>query len=62
MQFYFCPYHVDGIIPKFTKKSNLRKPDNGMFLKAKKKWHIDVKNSFMIGDQKTDMLFAKNQN
>ena len=56
---YFCPYHVDGIIPKFTKKSNLRKPDNGMFLKAKKKWHIDVKNSFMIGDQKTDMLFAK---
>ena len=30
-----------------------------MFQKAKKKWNIDLKNSFMIGDQKTDMEFAK---
>ena len=30
-----------------------------MFLKAKKKWKIDMENSFMVGDQKTDMEFAK---
>ena len=30
-----------------------------MFRLAKKKWKIDKKNSFMIGDQKTDMQFAK---
>ena len=56
---YFCPYHKDGIIRKYTKTSILRKPNNGMFLKASKVWKINKKESFMIGDQKTDMEFAK---
>ena len=34
---YFCPFHIDGIVNKYKKKSNLRKPDIGMFQKAKKK-------------------------
>jgi D-glycero-D-manno-heptose 1,7-bisphosphate phosphatase len=58
--FYFCPFHKDGTIKRFRKNSILRKPNIGMFLLAKKKWNIDRKNSFMIGDQKTDMEFAKN--
>ena len=57
--FYFCPFHKDGIIKKYKKNSSLRKPNTGMFRLAKKKWKIDKKNSFMIGDQKTDMQFAK---
>jgi len=57
---YFCPYHVDGIIEKYKKKSNLRKPGIGMFIKASKIWKIDKKQSFMIGDQATDMAFAEN--
>lgn len=56
---YFCPYHKDGVIKKYKKKSNLRKPAIGMFLKASKIWKIDKKKSFMIGDQITDMEFAK---
>lgn len=56
---YFCPYHKDGIIKKYKKISSLRKPKIGMFLKASKVWNIDKKKSFMIGDQKTDMEFAK---
>jgi D-glycero-D-manno-heptose 1,7-bisphosphate phosphatase len=56
---YFCPFHIDGIIPRYKKLSILRKPNNGMFLLAKKRWNIDIKNSFMIGDQITDMQFAK---
>ena len=56
---YFCPYHVDGIIKKYKKKSILRKPGIGMFKKACKIWRIDKKSSFMIGDQITDMEFAK---
>ena len=31
-----------------------------MIIKAKKKWNIDIKQSFMIGDKKTDLLAAKN--
>jgi D-glycero-D-manno-heptose 1,7-bisphosphate phosphatase len=56
---FFCPFHIDGVVSKYKKKSNLRKPNNGMFLKVKKKMKIDIENSFMIGDQKTDMEFAK---
>lgn len=58
-KFYFCPFHKDGIIKRYKKKSSLRKPNIGMFLLAKKIWNIDQKNSFMIGDQKTDIEFAK---
>ena len=57
--FYFCPFHKDGIIKKYKKNSSLRKPNIGMFRLAKRKWKIDKKNSFMIGDQKTDIEFAK---
>ncbi len=56
---FFCPFHIDGVVKKYKKKSNLRKPGIGMFLKANKIWKVDKKNSFMIGDQKTDMQFAK---
>jgi D-glycero-D-manno-heptose 1,7-bisphosphate phosphatase len=57
--FYYCPFHKDGIVKKYKKYSSLRKPNIGMFSLAQKKWNIDKKNSFMIGDQKTDIEFAK---
>ena len=55
----FCPFHKDGIIKKYKKRSNLRKPNNGMFKIINKKWPVDKKKSFMIGDQSTDIKFAK---
>lgn len=58
-KFYFCPYHECGIINKYKKKTYLRKPGIGMFRLAQKKWNIDKKKSFLIGDQMTDMQFAK---
>lgn len=57
--FFFCPYHENGIIKRYKKKSLLRKPEIGMFNLAKQKWRIDKKNSFMIGDKFTDIQFAK---
>lgn len=56
----FCPFHKDGIVKKYKKNSKLRKPNIGMFQIINKKWKVDKKKSFMIGDQKTDMKFAKN--
>jgi|TARA_B110000438_G_C15565598_1_gene543082 D-glycero-D-manno-heptose 1,7-bisphosphate phosphatase len=58
----FCPFHENGIIKKYKKKSNLRKPGIGMFLKINKIWKVDRKSSFIIGDQLTDMQFAKKAN
>ena len=58
-RFLFCPFHIDGKIRKYKKRSSLRKPDIGMFKIINKIWKVDKRNSFMIGDQKTDMQFAK---
>ena len=55
----FCPFHKNGIIRKYKKNSYLRKPKNGMFKIVNKKWKVDKKKSFIIGDQITDMEFAK---
>lgn len=59
---YFCPYHPKYGIGKYKKKTNDRKPGSGMILKAIKKWNIDSKKSFMIGDKKIDLLAAKGAN
>ncbi len=55
----FCPFHPDGIIQKFKKKSELRKPGNMMIKNIEKKWLITKKKSFMIGDQVSDKETAK---
>lgn len=57
--FFFCPYHKDGIRKRFSKDSILRKPKIGMFKLVQRKWKIDKKKSFIIGDQVTDMQFGK---
>ena len=55
----FCPHHKDGKIKKFTKNCPFRKPKNAMIKSVIKKWHIDLKKSFFIGDQISDELCAK---
>ena len=57
--FYYCPFHPSGKINKYKKASNLRKPNNGMLLKAIKKYKVKPSECFMIGDKKTDYLCAK---
>lgn len=58
--FYFCPFHPKGVNEKYKKNSFMRKPEIGMFKEVEKKWKVDKQNSFMIGDSKTDMQFARN--
>lgn len=58
-EIFYSPYHPDGIIKKFAKKSNLRKPGNGMFLKALKKYKLKASECFMIGDSITDKIASK---
>ena len=57
--FFYCPFHPNGKIKKYKKKSNLRKPGNGMLLKAMKKFKLHPSECVMIGDQKSDYLCAK---
>jgi len=60
--FLYSPYHPKYGGKKYKKDSFLRKPNPGLILKAVKKWNIDVKKSFMIGDQTTDKIAAERAN
>tara|TARA_B100001750_G_C15090531_1_gene390432 strand:+ start:11 stop:520 length:510 start_codon:yes stop_codon:yes gene_type:complete len=60
--FFYCPYHPKHGNKKYKKYSYLRKPNPGMIFKAVKKWNIDLNESLMLGDKKTDMITAKRAN
>jgi len=53
---YYCPYHVDGIIQRYRKRSILRKPDPGMILVASQEYPIDILKSVMLGDKDSDKI------
>ena len=54
--------HIDVCFHNNEDNCLCRKPKIGMFRLAQKKWNIDKPNSFMIGDQITDIKFAKKAN
>jgi D-glycero-D-manno-heptose 1,7-bisphosphate phosphatase len=58
----YSPFHPMGKIIKYRKKSSLRKPGNKMIKNILKKFLIDMKNSFMIGDKKSDKICAQRSN
>lgn len=53
---YYCPFHEEGSVIKYRKKSLLRKPNPGMILKAAEEHGIDLYDSLMIGDQDSDVI------
>ncbi len=58
--FYYCPHHTENVkIKKYFKNCSCRKPKPGMILKAKKRFNIDLKKSFIIGDKLTDVKLGK---
>lgn len=50
--FYFCPHSPD-------EHCECRKPEPGMLLKARARFKIDLKKSYVIGDKDADMLLAR---
>ena len=57
---YYCPHHPDkgfeGEVSYLKTECNCRKPKPGMLLQAAKEYHIDLAESWMIGDSPNDML------
>jgi len=54
--FYFCPHHPNATLKEYRKKCSCRKPEPGLILKAAKKYHVDLKQSFMVGDALIDTV------
>lgn len=55
---YFCPHHPDrgfaGERVEYKVECECRKPNPGMLLQAAKDFHIELKDSYMIGDETKD--------
>lgn len=60
---FVCPHHPDkgfpGEIPDYKIDCDCRKPKPGLLLQAAEKYNIDLKNSWMIGDQPQDIAAGK---
>jgi len=52
---YYCPYHPEGVVPKYRKESDLRKPSPGMLLKAADEMDIDLSQSWCVGNGSRDI-------
>ncbi len=52
---YYCPYHPEGVVPKYCKESNSRKPSPGMLLKAADEMDIDLSQSWCVGNNSRDI-------
>jgi D-glycero-D-manno-heptose 1,7-bisphosphate phosphatase len=58
-QIYYCPYHPEGVIEKYRKESDLRKPNPGMLLTAAEEMDLDLGQSWMIGNAYHDTTAGK---
>lgn len=47
---YFCPHHIDGVIPGLAMACDCRKPQPGMLLRAARELDIDLASSWFSGD------------
>lgn len=54
-----CNYDDMFISTSASKKSLFRKPNPGMLIAAIKKYNLDIKKSYLIGDRECDMLAAQ---
>jgi len=57
---YYCPYHPEGVIAKYRRESDLRKPGSGMLLQAAEDLDIDLEQSWMIGNSYSDITAGAN--
>lgn len=56
---YYCPFHEEGTIARYTKDSYDRKPKPGMLIRAMTDFPVIKERSFLIGDKQADLDAAK---
>ena len=52
---YYCPHHLDGIVPQYKVACDCRKPEPGLILRAAAECGIDLAKSVVIGDMPHDV-------
>ena len=54
-EIYYCPHHPEGVVRKYRKESDWRKPNPGMLLAAADELKIDLSQSWCIGNSNRDI-------
>jgi D-glycero-D-manno-heptose 1,7-bisphosphate phosphatase len=55
----YCPFHPEAKLEGYRWNSDLRKPAPGMIFDLMGQWPIISRDSFLIGDQQTDLEAAR---
>lgn len=56
---YYCPHHPNANLKKYRKNCICRKPNIGLIKKAQKRFRINLRKSFFVGDTTRDILAGK---
>lgn len=54
-KFYYCPHHPTEGNGKYLRICNCRKPNTGLLEQAIKEFDIDISQSFLFGNSKSDL-------
>lgn len=57
--FLYCPYHPDGVVDRFARTSEDRKPKPGMAKAAAAALNLDLAASWVVGDRPEDLGLAQ---
>lgn len=57
--FYYCPHHVEGTVPEYTRSCDCRKPAPGMLRRAAGEHGLDLAECVVIGDTDRDVQAGK---
>ncbi len=55
-EYFYCYHHPDGIVPGYSIGCDCRKPGTFFLNEAQKKYKLDMKSSWMIGDRDSDII------
>lgn len=53
--YYYCPHHPQGIVERYRRACDCRKPQPGMLRRASEELGLDLAASFVVGDKLTDI-------
>ncbi|MFZ0630247.1 MAG: HAD-IIIA family hydrolase [Acidobacteriaceae bacterium] len=54
-RFCYCLHHPKGVVPGYSGSCSCRKPSPWFLLRAREDFHLSLADSWMVGDQPTDM-------
>lgn len=55
-EYFYCYHHPRGVVKNYSRKCLCRKPKPYFIFKAKRKYELDMQQSWFIGDQDSDVL------